>query len=287
MVGYLIKKLLVLALVLLGLQVVPVQADSLESIAVIDSGTNTELFKDNILYEVCIVSEFTCPNNKKFMEGKGAANIPISTNKVLRHGTYTVSVILQNNPSAKIIIIRIVGITSKGNPADYYMDDIDNALTWVVNNQKKYNISVVNLSQGNTFSTCRVSTTFKKQVQNLKKINIPVITSAGNDGNSKPVFSPGCWKETVSIGAINSVGTIQSYSNAQGKVDFYLKDNYTVTTMDGSKKDIYGTSFATASLSAWWVSNKLNSIQETYAYLKSVAKPTSNDFVKGTYLELG
>lgn len=52
----------------------------------------------------------------------------------------------------------------------------------------------------------------------------------------KPVFSPGCWKETISVGAVDSVGTIQSYSNAQGKIDFYLKDNYTVTTMDGLKK---------------------------------------------------
>lgn len=282
-----IKNSLVLALVLFGLQVVPVQAESLESIAVIDSGTNTELFKDNILYEVCIVSEFTCPNGKKFMEGKGAANIPISTNKVLRHGTAVVSAILQSNPSVKIVMIRIVGIDSKENPADYYLEDIDMALSWVVKNQKKHNISVVNISQGNTFATCRISETFKKDVQTLKKRNVPVITPAGNDGNSKPVFSPGCWKETVSIGAINSVGTIQSYSNAQGKVDFYLKDNYTVTTMDGSKKDIYGTSFATASLSAWWALNKLNSIQDTYRYLQSVAKPTSNDFVKGTYLELG
>ena len=282
------KKVILLGLVLLStLQAPPTQAEPLTSIAVIDSGITTSLFKDSVVYEVCIISEFTCPNGKQKMEGVGAANIPISKNKILKHGTHMVSVILQNNPSAKIIIIRIVGIDSIGNPADYYMEDIDKALTWVVTNQKKYNISVVNLSQGNTFSTCRVSATFKKNVQTLKKVNVPVITPAGNDGNDKPVFSPGCWKETVSIGSVNSVGTIQSYSNARGKVDFYLKDNYTVTTMDGSKKDIYGTSFATASLSAWWVSNKLNSIQETYAYLKSVAKPTSNDFVKGTYLELG
>ena len=281
-----IKNSLVLALVLFGLQVVPVQAESLESIAVIDSGTNTELFKDNILYEVCIVSEFTCPNGKKFMEGKGAANIPISTNKVLRHGTAVVSAILQSNPSVKIVMIRIVGIDSKENPADYYLEDIDMALSWVVKNQKKHNISVVNISQGNTFATCRISETFKKDVQTLKKRNVPVITPAGNDGNSKPVFSPGCWKETISIGAVNSLGTIQPYSNAQGKVDFYLKDNYTITTMDGSKKDTYGTSVATASLSAWWMLNNLNSIQDTYTYLKSVAKPASNDFVKGIYLEL-
>lgn len=283
-----IKKVILLGLVLLNsVQALPTQAEPLPSIAIIDSGINTSLFIDNIVYEVCIVSEFTCPNGRQQMEGVGAANTPISTNKVLSHGTAVVSAILQSNPLAKIVMIRIVGIDSKGNPADYYLEDIDMALSWVVKNQKKHNISVVNISQGNTFATCRISETFKKDVQTLKKRNVPVITPAGNDGNSKPVFSPGCWKETVSIGAINSVGTIQPYSNAQGKVDFYLKDNYTITTMNGSKRDIYGTSFATASLSAWWVLNKLNSIQDTYRYLKSVAKPASNDFVKGTYVELG
>jgi hypothetical protein len=40
-------------------------------------------------------------------------------------------------------------------------------------------------------------------------------------------------------------------------------------------------------LSAWWVLNKLSSVQDTYKYLKSVAKPASNNFVKGIYLELG
>jgi len=282
------KKVILIGLVLLNsVQVPPTQAEPLPSIAVIDSGINTSLFKDNLVYEVCIVSEFTCPNGKQRMEGVGAANTPISTNKVLGHGTVVVSAILQSNPSAKIIMIRIVGIDPKGNPANYYLEDIDMALKWIVNNQKKYNISVVNLSQGNTFSTCRASATFKKDVQTLKKVNVPVITPAGNDGNKKPVFSPGCWRETVSVGSVNSAGIIQPYSNAQGKVDFYLKDNYTVTTMDGLKKDIYGTSFATASLSAWWASNKLSSIQDTYKYLKSVAKPASNDFVKGIYIELG
>ena len=282
------KKVILVGLVLLNsVQVSPTQAEPLPSIAVIDSGVNTSLFKDSIVHEVCIVSEFTCPNGKQRMEGVGAANTAVSTNKVLGHGTAVVSTILHNNPSAKIVIIRVVGIDFEGNPADYYLEDIDVALKWVVNNQKKYNISVVNLSQGNTFSSCKASTTFKKDVQTLKKVNVPVITPAGNDGNIRPVFSPGCWRETVSVGAVNSAGTIQLYSNAQGKVDFYLKDNYTVTTMDGSKRDIHGTSFATASLSAWWASNKLSSVQDTYRYLKSVAKPASNDLVKGTYVELG
>ena len=282
-----IKKLLVLALVLLGLQVVPVQAESLESIAVIDSGTNTDLFKDNILYEVCIVSEFTCPNGKKFMEGEGAANILVSNSKILNHGTRMLSIITQVNPKAKIILIRIVGIDPKGNPTDYYTEDIDNALVWITKNQKKYNISVVSLSQGNTFNTCNVSSTFKKQVNLLKKVNVPVIAAAGNDGNTKQVFTPACWKDVVSVGAVTSGGTIQTYSNAKGKVDIYIPDNYTSRMLDNSIKTSVGTSNSTAALSAWWSLNKRNSFKETYDYLLSLTKPASNYLIKGAYFELG
>jgi hypothetical protein len=272
----LIKKSLILALVLLVLQVVPVQADSLDSIAVIDSGTNTELFKDNILYEVCIVSEFTCPNGKKFMEGEGAANIPVSNDKVLSHGTQMLSIITQVNPKAKVILIRIVGIDPKEKPADYYTEDIDKALIWITKNQKKYNISVVSLSQGNTFKTCDVSNTFKKQVSLLKKVNVPVIAAAGNDGNKKPVWTPACWKEVVSVGTLYPNGEAKPYSNAVGKVDFYLLDEYNVTTLDRSIKKTIGTSNSTAALSSFWLIYKQETYSKTYNFLKSYFKKERN-----------
>lgn len=281
-----IKKLLVLALVLLGLQVVPVQADSLESIAVIDSGTNTELFKNTIVYEVCIVSEFTCPNGKKFMEGKGAANIPVSNNKVLGHGTRMLSIITQVNPKAKVILIRIVGVDPKGKPADYYTEDIDNALVWITKNQKQYNISVVSLSQGNTFKTCDVSSTFKKQVSLLKKVNVPVIAAAGNDGNKKPVWTPACWKEVVSVGAVTPEGIIQTYSNAKGKVNIYIPDNYTSLMLDNSTKNSIGTSNSTAALAGWWLLNKKATFDETFNAIMATTTEAKNEFVTGRYVKL-
>jgi hypothetical protein len=221
------------------------------------------------------------------MEGKRAANIPVSNNKVLGHGTRMLSIITQVNPKAKVILIRIVGIDPKGKPADYYTEDIDNALVWITKNQKKYNISVVSISQGNTFNTCNVSSTFKKQVSLLKKVNVPVIAAAGNDGNTKQVFTPACWKEVVSVGAVTSGGTIQTYSNAKGKVDIYIPDNYTSRMLDNSIKTSVGTSNSTAALSAWWSLNKRNSFKETYDYLLSLTKPASNYLIKGAYFELG
>lgn len=264
-----IKKVLPLVLVLLGLQAIPTQASSVESIAVIDSGTNVSLFKNNIVYEVCLVSESTCPNGKHFMEGDGAANIPISNNDVLEHGTRILSIITQVNPNAKIVLIRIVGIDLNKKPTSYYTEDIDKALAWIVKNQKKYNISVVNISQGNTFSSCDVSVTFKNQVSFLKKLNVPVIAASGNDGNNKPVFTPACWKDVVAVGSTDFFGTVKSYTNLVGKVDFYLPDEYTVTTLDNKTKKTIGTSNATAALSSLWLLNKQSNYDRTYAFLKN------------------
>jgi hypothetical protein len=91
-----------------------VPADIPASIAVIDTGTNSSLFKDSIATEVCVLSSYKCPNGKLFMEGAGAANLPATTNKDFNHGTQMISVITRVNSAAKIIPIRIVANDSGG-----------------------------------------------------------------------------------------------------------------------------------------------------------------------------
>lgn len=48
-----IKKLLVVVLLLTGLT--PVYADTTPTIVLIDSGVNTALYPNNVVYEVCIL----------------------------------------------------------------------------------------------------------------------------------------------------------------------------------------------------------------------------------------
>jgi len=52
------KKLLTLfiSITVLGTTAVPVHAEVAPAVVVIDTGTNTSLFKDSISYEVCIVT---------------------------------------------------------------------------------------------------------------------------------------------------------------------------------------------------------------------------------------
>jgi hypothetical protein len=250
------------------------------------------LFKENIVYEVCLVSTFTCPNGKKTMEGKGSADLPKTTNKEMNHGTQMVSVITQVNPSAKVIPIRIVGMNNAGVPGTYTNSDINNALKWVIENYKKFNIVAVSLSQGHLDKECVTPKLMKERVAVLKKANIPVVAAVGNNGSKKHVFNPACLPDTVSIGAIDLTyadGTpeIASYSNGTGKLtDFYLDPRYTTLNLDGSKSVTLGTSNATAAFASWWVLNKKQTFDETFDYLVSISTITHNAWTTGRFIKV-
>ena len=270
------KRVLFLIAVLLGSAVVPAQAEPTKSIALIDVGVNTSLFS-NIVAEVCIVESLTCPNGKQFMEGKGASNVGVSSLANVNHGTNMASVINKVNPNINLVVIRIAGLTAQGNLGIYTNAAVKSALDWVVANRAKYNIAAVSVSQGRIFAGCYVPAGTVDDVKALKDNNVPVIASAGNDGNKTDMMSIACLPDVVSVGATDNpdpgitkqaycktcTPTIAKYSN--GNPNFYLNGRWYVTQTDGSTKFLTGTSTATASFAAWWVLNQKATYAETYA----------------------
>lgn len=297
------KKLLTLlvSITVLGTTAVPVHAEVPPAVVVIDTGTNTSLFKDSISYEVCLVTSFKCPNGKSTMEGTGAANIPVSTNKALNHGTQMVSLVLRFNPTAKVIPIRIVGISPSGTPGFYSMDDVQSALNWVVANRVKHNIAVVSLAQGAVFPGCKVPEGMAASIATLKAAHVPLITAVGNDKNRTNVFSPACLSDTVSVGATdnpwpgsqpieydpNAAPYIARYSNgAQGQTDFFLNGRWNAMQLDGTTKFTTGTSGATAAFAGWWLLNRKATFDETFNALMATTINTKNEFQTGKYVRL-
>ena len=301
------KKLLA-AVSILGLSVsvlvvagAPVVADTPPSIAIIDNGTNSTLYSSSIATEVCILTSFNCPNGKLFMEGAGAANLPATTNKDFSHGVEMLSIIVRVNPAAKVIPIRIVGMTPNGNPRLYSLDDVKAALDWVIANRIKYNIAVVSLSQGKVFANCKVPAGMAAQVATLKAAQVPLITSVGNDGNHTAVFSPACLTDTVAVGATDNPDPsskglpydpkaapyIARYSNgAQGQTDFFLNARWYARQLDGSMRFIVGTSNATAALSGYWLLNRKATFDETYAAILAGTSAAKNEFQTGRYVTI-
>ena len=290
-----------LVLVLLTGLISPANAAGEPTIAIIDSGVNNSLFANNIAYEVCLMSIARCPNAQTSMEGPGAANTPATTDKVLNHGTQMASIVRAVNPSAKILPIRIVNQTPAGVAGLYSLDDVQNALNWIITNREKYNISVILLAQGAVMGNCRVPAGMAQSIATLKAANVPVIAAAGNDSNKKTTQSPACLTDTVSVGATDNPWSgsesyaydpaaapyIARYSNgAQGQVDFYLNARYYTTLTDGSQKFMVGTSNSSAALAGWWLLNKKATFDETFNAIMATTTEAKNELITGRYVRL-
>ena len=269
------------------------------TIALIDSGMPTALFS-NVVYEVCILEYSNCPNGQKFMEGKGAANIAPSTNMTIKHGSEMASIISKVNPAAKIIAIRIVGVTDSGNPYIYSNNAVKSALDWVVANRAKFNISEVTVAQGKIFPNCAVPDGTATDVALLKKANVAVIAATGNDSNRTSMMSIACLPDVVSIGATDNPDPgvsgapydptakpyIARYSNGNALTSFYLNGRWMALQPNGTTKFVVGTSPATAAMTGWWSLNYQGSWQATYDYMVKTAKTASNEWLSGRYVEL-
>ena len=286
-------------LVMAGMPVV--SADTPPSIAVIDVGTNSSLFTNAIATEVCVISSYKCPNGKLFMEGPGAANIAVTTNKEINHGTQMLSVVTMVNPSAKVIPIRIAGINPNGILGFYSLDDVKAALDWVITNRVKYNIAVVSLSQGRIFANCKVPTGMAAQIATLKAAQVPVITAVGNNADRTTVMAPACLTDTVAVGAtdnpfpgvqpiaydVNAVPYIARYSNgAQGQTDFFLNARWYTLQLNGTKRFTVGTSNAAAALSGYWLLNRKATFDETFASILESTTQIKNEFQSGPFITI-
>ena len=265
---------------------VSAHADTAPSIAVIDSGEPTALFP-NIVGEYCVVEYGYCPNNMKTMDGPGASNIAPSTNATLTHGSEMLSIINQVNPSAKLVPIRIVGITTTGAPYIYTLAAVKSALDWVVANQTKYNIKIVSISQGAVFAGCSVPAGLAEDVNTLKTNGVSVVAATGNNSNRTAMFSPACLPNVISVGATDNPDPgssgkawdptakpyIARYSNGTVNTTYYTNARFYTTQPNGSKKFMVGTSNATAAMSAYLLNNP-----------NPVTTTASNEWLMGKYV---
>jgi len=268
------------------------------SVAIIDSGLNTALFTRAIVDEVCILEWSLCPNGKSMMDGPGAANTGLQTNLTLTHGNEIASIITKVNPAIKIIPIRIVGITDKGNPYIYSNNAVKQGLDWVVANRVKYNIQAVNVSQGKIFAGCTLPAGTQADIDALRAANVAVIAATGNDANRGAVMSIACAPGVIAIGATdnpdqgssgksynpNAKPYIARYSNGNAATDFYLNARWYALQPNGKQKFTVGTSIATAAFTGWYTLNYKGSIAATYQYLVGTATVASNEWLTGRYL---
>jgi len=127
------------------------------------------------------------------------------------HGTNVGGIIVANGdhkgiaPGANILPIKVLGNNGSGSFAA-----VKDALQWVLDNQEKYNISVVCMSLGagnNATSDENLENDgIRKLIQKLRRKRVPVCIAAGNDyfthNSSQGMAYPGIIRECVSVGAV-------------------------------------------------------------------------------------
>jgi hypothetical protein len=265
----------VLSLVLLQ----PVQAQPAKSIVIIDTAIDSSIpeLKAKIVQEVCILDRMTCPNGQKFQEGLGAATLSPSQiySNGFDHGTSMALVANKVNPDANIVFIRITGMKSNGTRDNTSVFDIEKALSWVILNKEKYNISSVSSSMGSRvlgtgLKYCPTNATHSGLVGNINKLlalNVPTIFSAGNNRDYKRIDFPACIEQSVAIGGATEDNAMSPFSNAAPEVDFYFLEVFNV-----NNKIVRGTSASAAAFSAYWAKNYKGTYQSTYDYFVSISK---------------
>ena len=287
------RKLLALVLLLVGVSF-PAQANT-PTVAIIDVGFNASLFPNNVVAEVCIVSAALCPNGQQFQEGAGAASVAANALPAFAHGTTMLSILTTVNPDAKVVLIRVLGMNTNGKAGGYTIDDITAALRWIVNNSSRLNIKAVSISQGRVNAPCRATPELTGAISSLKKQEVAVIASTGNEKNRTNIAVPACIDDVISVGATDNpvvrgneawdrsaTPTIALYSNGNASTDFYTNGRFFHTAMNGTRQFAVGTSNATAAFAGWWMKNLKPTINETYAGITTTT--TSNQWLTGRYV---
>ena len=297
------KNKLITALVAFTL-VMPVTAIAAEetkpaTLAIIDTSLDTSLpiFKDKVVFEVCLLDWPTCPNGKTYQEGPGSVVMPAKfmLQDGFEHGTQMASTAVLTNPNLKIVFIRVVGATASGSRQIINESTFVNALTWVLFNKDRFNIQAVSMSQSHHnlgavgTKYCPSTPLTENAIANLDKSGIPVFLPAGNLKDLKRISWPACIPAAVSISASAYGDGAALYTNYDAALtDFFARGDIKAVNPGGAQVNAAGTSVATQVAASLYVGLKAKNPGLTKDQLLSLmntkAIPVVSRSIKGKIL---
>lgn len=295
------KKVLPILIILSSLIPQQAKADEIKSLVIIDSGiaSESEFAKTMLIDEACFIEFGKCPNGQSSMVGVGASRLDprYIKDRSLHHGTQMASVAYSIDSTLKIVMIRIVGVSSSGYANTYRTGGITKALEWVNANSERLNVGAVSISLGRSYSqnSCPIENHLQAQVVTLLEKNIPVVAASGNGSSTKKIDYPACIPEVVSIGATDTRYTLRGVtgwiypimliSNTSQDLDYYTLGKAFTTNMFGEKSLQVGTSISTITFASNLVKmqnvgtdkkemfNVINSsLENAYRSLKDISK---------------
>lgn len=157
------------------------------------------------------------------------------------HGTHCAGIICAENnnigmvgvaPKCKIMPVKALDDEGNGN-----MADVAKAIRWAADN----GADIISMSLGCPNPVQEV----RKAIQYAAKKNIVTFVAAGNAGNTKDVFFPAAYPETIAIGSIDKNFDRSSFSNTGRNLDFMAPGGDVFSTVpDNWYAILSGTSMA-------------------------------------------
>lgn len=196
-------------------------------IVIIDDGVvlSNPVFTNRVIDGYCSSSVVCGEYYKKSGIEAGAAHKQPGFTFIPGHGTLVASIAAGNSvgsfpggiaPDAKIISIN----NNNGNHQGILL-----ALDWILSVKNKYNIAAVNASFGfspggdrNRTDYCPIVSDIDQRLRELKNSNIPFVAAAGNNGGYTTVHYPACNTDTISVGALDENGKIETYSDISKEI---------------------------------------------------------------------
>lgn len=222
------------------------------TVAILDTAINSNLpvFKDKIVHEVCILEWKSCANGSSFMEGPGAAFMPLSqmSRNGFDHGTKMAHASVLTNPNIKIVFVRIIGATPTGIRQITNESTFVNALNWVAGNKDRFNIQAVAISQSHynlmpVANYCPTTPNTVSAISSLNNSGVPVFLAAGNNRDLKRVAWPACIPQAVTVSATSVTDGPAVYTNYDSNItDMFALGRLRLFNSDGYLFNEDGTS---------------------------------------------
>jgi serine protease AprX len=152
------------------------------------------------------------------------------------HGTFVAGVLAGDTPDGAYTGIapeaRIFDV-NVSQPDGVYTSDVIAGLHWVLENHRRLNIGVVNLSLAETLPSSYVTNPLDATVERLWRRGVVVVVAAGNLGPGSALYAPANDPYVISVGAIDQGATFDRFD------DVAASFSATGPTVDGfAKPDI-------------------------------------------------
>src|SRR3954468_2056332 len=150
-------------------------------------------------------------------------------------------------PDAKLVALRV------GTETGIADTNIDKALKWVIDNYKKYGISVVNLSLGSgSYTNSQTNAAMSDDFATLRDLGIFVTAASGNsnDQTSGPISQdgiayPAADPNVFAVGAVTSSDVITTWTQRSAELDLLAPGvNIVMPKLGGGTVTEDGTSFS-------------------------------------------